>query len=53
MARLYIDTEMQLLLRLAPVVDAIEVDGLALSVIHLGQGRHDVDDILARLKPEA
>lgn len=30
-ARLYIDAEMQSLLRLAPVADAIAVDGLALS----------------------
>ncbi|MDP3138902.1 MAG: hypothetical protein Q8N17_21520, partial [Burkholderiaceae bacterium] len=52
-ARLYIDAEMQSLLRLAPVADAIEVDGLALSLTHLGQGRYDVDDILARLKPPA
>lgn len=52
-ARLYIDTEMQSLLRLAPVADAIKVDGLALSLTHLGQGRYDVDDILARLKPPA
>ena len=50
---LYIDAEMQSLLRLAPVADAIEVDGLTLSLTHLGQGRHDVDDILARLKPPA
>ena len=52
-ARLYIDAEMQSLLRLAPVADAIEVDGLALALTHLGQGRYDVDDILARLKPPA
>ncbi len=50
-ARLYIDAEMQSLLRLAPVADAIELDGLVLSLAHLGQGRYDVDDILARLKP--
>ncbi|MDI1275797.1 DUF748 domain-containing protein [Polaromonas sp.] len=52
-ARHYIDAEMQSLLRLAPVADAIEVDGLALALTHLGQGRYDVDDILARLKPPA
>lgn len=52
-ARLYIDAEMQSLLRFAPVADAIEADGLALSLTHPGQGRYDVDDILARLKPVA
>lgn len=49
--RLYIDAEMQSLLRLAPVADAIELDGLALSVTHLGEGRYDIDDVLARLQP--
>jgi uncharacterized protein involved in outer membrane biogenesis len=49
--RLYIDAELQSLLRLAPVVDAIQVDDPVLSLTHLGEGRYDVDDILARLKP--
>ena len=52
-ARLYIDAELQSLLRLAPVADAIEVDGLVLSLAYLGQGRYDVDDVLARLTPPA
>lgn len=47
--RFYIDAELQSLVRLAPVVDAIEVDGPHLSVTHLGEGHYDVDDILARL----
>ena len=51
--RLYIDGELQSLLRLAPVVDAIELDEPALSLTHLGQGRYDIDDILARLQPAA
>ncbi|MDI1239515.1 MAG: hypothetical protein PSV26_18700 [Polaromonas sp.] len=38
-ARLYIDAEMQSLLRLAPVADAIEVDVLAMALTDLGQGR--------------
>lgn len=51
--RLYIDAEMQSLLRLAPVADAIAVDEPVLSLTHLGQGRYDIDDILERLKTPA
>ncbi|MGC1172919.1 DUF748 domain-containing protein [Polaromonas sp.] len=51
--RLYIDAEMQSLLRLAPVADAIAVDEPVLSLNHLGQGRYDIDDILERLKTPA
>lgn len=49
--RLYIDGELQSLLRLAPVVDAIELSEPVLSLTHLGQGRYDIDDILDRLQP--
>lgn len=51
--RLYIDGELQSLLRLAPVVDAIVLDEPLLSLTHLGQGRYDIDDMLARLQPAA
>jgi uncharacterized protein involved in outer membrane biogenesis len=51
--RIYIDAELASLLRLAPVADALEVDEAALSLTHLGQGRYDIDDILARLKASA
>lgn len=51
--RLYIDAEMQSLLRLAPVADAIAVDAPVLSLNHLGEGRYDIDDILERLKTPA
>ncbi len=48
--RIYIDAELQSLLRLAPVADAIAVEAPVLSVAHLGEGRYDIDDILDRLK---
>ena len=51
--RLYIDGELQSLLRLAPVVDAIEFGEPVLSLTHLGEGRYDIDDMLERLKPAA
>ena len=52
--RLYIDAELESLLRLAPVADAIVVDDPVVSLAYLGGGRYDIDDILARLKtPDA
>ena len=48
--RLYIDAELASLLRLAPVADALAVQEPALSLTYFGQGRYDIDDILARLK---
>jgi len=48
--RIYIDAELESLLRLAPVVDAIAVDSPAVSLTHLGDGRYDIDDILEKLK---
>ena len=51
--RIYIDAELQSLLRLAPVLDAVRVEDPAVSLTHLGQGRYDIDDILERLKSPA
>ena len=48
--RFYIDAELESLLYLAPVVDAVAVDALSVSLTHLGGGRYDIDDILDRLK---
>lgn len=53
--RVYLDAELESVLRLAPVVDAIVIDRPVLRISHLGEGHYDVDDILARLttpKPE-
>ncbi len=47
--RIYIDGELQSLLRLAPVVDAIQVDAPHVRLRHLGGGRYDVDDVLQKL----
>lgn len=49
-ARIYIDAELESLLRLAPVVDAVAVDSPVVSLTHLGGGSYDVDDILEKLK---
>ena len=48
-ARIYADAELQSLLRLAPVVDALTIDAPHLRLAHLTDGHYDVDDILARL----
>ena len=40
---------MQSARRLAPVVDALQMEGLAFKLTHLGAGKYDIDDILARL----
>ncbi len=47
--RLYIDGELQSLLRLAPVIDAIQVDAPVARLTHLGGGQYDIDDIMARV----
>jgi Domain of Unknown Function (DUF748) len=52
-ARVYVDAEMQSLLRLAPVVDAITVDAPQVRVVHQGDGHYDFDDIVARLNKTA
>jgi hypothetical protein len=48
--RLYVDAELQSLLRWAPVVDAIQVEGVTAQLTHTGQGHYDLDDVLARLQ---
>lgn len=48
--RLYVDASLASLFRLAPVLDAVQVDGPALRLTHLGSGRYDIDDILQRLR---
>ena len=48
--RLYVDIEAQSLWRLAPVVDALQIEAPRLLLKHLGGGHYDVDDVLARLR---
>ncbi|MCD6674329.1 MAG: DUF748 domain-containing protein [Burkholderiaceae bacterium] len=51
--RLYLDASWQSLWRLGPVLNALQVDDPALRLTHLGEGRYDIDDILARLAAQA
>jgi hypothetical protein len=48
--RIYIDAELESLLRLAPVADAIVVEEPVVFLTHWGEGRYDIDDILERFK---
>lgn len=51
--RLYANAELQSLLRLAPVIDAVHIEGPVFRLRHLGGGRYDVDDVLQRLRQPA
>ena len=48
-ARIYIDAELQSLWRLAPVLDAVQVDDPVIRVTHTAPGEFDFDDVLAQL----
>ncbi len=48
-ARVYVDAELESVVRLAPVLDAITLDAPTGQLTHLGDGRYDVDDIIERL----
>ena len=47
--RIYADAELQSILRLAPVIDAVAIDAPAILLTHLADGKYDIDDILAKL----
>ena len=53
--RIYINAELQSIFRLAPVIDALEIDGPQLRAAQTAPGRFDFDDVLAHLarKPQA
>ena len=47
--RIYVDAELQSLLRLAPVIDAVRIEAPAVRLTHLADGRYDIDDVIAKL----
>ncbi|MBK8665868.1 MAG: DUF748 domain-containing protein [Burkholderiales bacterium] len=47
--RVYADAGLQSIFRLAPVIDALRIEAPVVRLTHLGDGRYDIDDILARL----
>lgn len=53
LGRFHVDLDWRSLLRLAPVLDAVEFDRPHVKLRHLGGGRYDIDDLIERLlKPE-
>ena len=38
--------------RRAPVIEALEVDALRLNIARTGEGRYDIDDLIARFSPK-
>ena len=52
-ARLQIDADARSLLRLAPVVESLQMTAPRLRLARTGAGRLDVDDVLQRLAPKA
>ncbi|MBA4212505.1 MAG: hypothetical protein C0449_05400 [Polaromonas sp.] len=51
--RVHVNAELQSILRLAPVIDALTIEQPRLALRHLGGGQYDVDDIVQRLSAPA
>jgi uncharacterized protein involved in outer membrane biogenesis len=51
--RLYVNADARSLFRLAPVIEALEIDAPQLHVSRTSAGHYDIDDVLARLQPPA
>jgi hypothetical protein len=51
--KLRINADLRSLLRLAPVIEAIDIDAPKLRLTRLAEGRYDIDDLLARFKRDA
>jgi hypothetical protein len=52
--RLYVDLDMRSILRLAPVVEAFDIDAPQVRLTRLADGRYDIDDLIQRFsKPQA
>ena len=50
--RLFVDLDARSLLRLAPVIAALEIDAPRLKLARLADGRYDIDDLLQRFAPQ-
>ena len=48
-ARLHVNADLRSVLRLAPVIEAIDIDSPSGRLTRLADGRYDIDDLLARL----
>ena len=52
-ARIYVNAELESLLRMAPIIATAELTGPVLHLTHLGGGRYDVDDMVQRMRTPA
>ena len=52
LARAYVDADAGSLWRRAPVIAALELDGLDLKLARTSPGHYDIDDLLARFAPD-
>ena len=50
--RLHVNADLRSLLRLAPVIEALDIEGPTLRLTRLADGHYDIDDLLARFKRE-
>lgn len=51
LARLHVNASAASIVRRAPVLEALELDGLRLNVAHTARGHYDIDDLIARFAP--
>lgn len=52
-ARLYVNADISSALRLAPVVEAFEIDAPELRLARTAPGHYDIDDLIARFQPSS
>jgi hypothetical protein len=50
--RLYVNADARSLFRMAPVIEALEIDAPQIHLTRTAEGRYDVDDLLARFTPK-
>ena len=50
--RVHVDLSMGSLFRLAPVIEALELDAPSVRVARTAEGRYDIDDLIARFTPK-
>ncbi len=52
LARLHADAGLSSLWRLAPVIEALQIDAPRLRLVHVADGRFDIDDLVTRFAPK-
>lgn len=52
-ARLYVNADISSLLRVAPVIEALEIDAPEVHLARTAPGHYDIDDLIARFQPSS